>query len=433
MVEFKIPARAVGGKSASANATATATATANKGGRLQSITDIAAEHFERITVGLPELERVLGGGFVPGSLVLVGGEPGIGKSTLLMQVAAGLDQPVIYVSGEESAAQLRLRAERLSALKENLFILTGTDVSEVVNLAVEKRPALLIVDSVQTLTAPDAAGLPGSIVQVRACAGSLMQFAKETGIPVVLIGHITKSGSLAGPKILEHMVDTVLYFEGEAQFSYRVLRAFKNRFGSTNEIALFEMTDRGMRELTNPSELFLSGRALDVAGSAVVVAMEGTRPILVEIQALAAPNTTGGYPRRLSTGVDPNRTAVMLAVLEKRLHLGAGNVDVYVQAIGGFRLSEPAADIGIMGAIASSLRDRPIPHGTAGFGEIGLSGEVRGVSKAEIRTREAVRLGFKKVVVPNSNLGEAQKAAGTAIKVAAVGTVMEALAELLTE
>ena len=376
---------------------------------------------------------MLGGGLVPGSLVLVGGEPGIGKSTLLMQVAAALEQPVIYVSGEESAAQLRLRAERLGALKDNLFILTGTDVLEIVNVAAEKRPALLIVDSIQTLADPDVAGLPGSIVQVRSCAGSLLQFAKETGIPVVLIGHITKSGSLAGPKVLEHMVDTVLYFEGETQYTYRVLRAFKNLFGSTNETALFEMCDSGMRELTNPSELFLSGRALDVAGSAVVVVMEGTRPILVEIQALAAPNNTGGYPRRLCTGVDPNRMAVMLAVLEKRLRLGTGNADVYVQAIGGFRLTEPAADLGIMGAIASSLKDRPIPRGTVGFGEIGLSGEVRGVSKAEIRTREAVRLGFKKMVVPNSNLAEAKKAAGTGIKVAAVGTVMEALAELLTE
>lgn len=397
--------------------------------RLQPITEIQLSDVSRIPTSLPELDRVLGGGLVPGSIVLVGGDPGIGKSTLLLQVAAGQGEPVMYVSGEESAPQLRLRAERLGALSERLLVMAGTDIARVVEQAAALKPCLLVVDSIQTMMSSDAPGLPGSIVQVRAAAAALMRLAKESGVPVVMIGHITKAGSLAGPKILEHMVDTVLYFEGESNYAFRVLRAVKNRFGSTNEVALFEMSDSGLRELANPSEVFLAGRAVGVAGSMVIAAMEGTRPLLVEVQALVGGNATGGSPRRLSHGVDPGRVAVMLAVLEKRLGQNSGGADVYVQAIGGVRLAEPAADLGILGAIASSFHDRPVDANTATFGEIGLSGEVRGVARAETRAREAARLGFKRLIIPHSNLGEARKCEG--IDLIGVRTVAEALAELL--
>lgn len=399
--------------------------------RVQPITEVHAADVTRIGTKLPELDRVLGGGLVPGSLVLVGGDPGIGKSTLLLQVAAGQDETVLYVSGEESAPQLRMRAERLGAMSERLLVMAGTDVGRICEETQNLRPRLVIVDSIQTMNASEAPGLPGSIVQVRACAAALLRLAKETGIPVIIVGHITKAGALAGPKVLEHMVDTVLYFEGEAHYSFRILRAVKNRFGSTNEVALFEMGDSGLRELSNPSEVFLSGRAVGSAGSMVTAAMEGTRPVLVEVQALVGGNPTGGTPRRLSSGVDPNRVAVMLAVLERRLGLNCGGSDVYVQAIGGVRLLEPAADLGILGAIASSYRNRPIDSGAATFGEVGLSGEVRGVARAEMRAREAARLGFKRLIVPRSNLAEAGKAEG--VKVVGVRTVAEVLEALLTD
>lgn len=399
--------------------------------RVQPITEVHAAEVARIGTNLPELDRVLGGGLVPGSLVLVGGDPGIGKSTLLLQVAAGQAEAVLYISGEESAPQLRMRAERLGAMSERLLVMAGTDVRRICEETQSLRPRVVIVDSIQTMSAAEAPGLPGSIVQVRACAAALLRLAKETGIPVIIVGHITKAGALAGPKVLEHMVDTVLYFEGEAHYSFRILRAVKNRFGSTNEVALFEMGDAGLRELSNPSEVFLSGRAVGSPGSMITAAMEGTRPVLVEVQALVGGNPTGGTPRRLSSGVDPNRVAVMLAVLERRLGLNCGGSDVYVQAIGGVRLLEPAADLGILGAIASSYRNRPIDSGAVTFGEVGLSGEVRGVARAEMRAREAARLGFKRLIVPRSNLTDAGKAEG--VKVVGVRTVAEMLEALLTD
>jgi len=371
-----------------------------------SIINIESSRDHRILTGMAELDRVLGGGIVPGSLILVGGDPGIGKSTLLLQTSHALARQglrVLYISGEESARQTRLRAERLGALSENVFVLCETDMERIFAALDEVKPDFVVIDSIQTVYHPSIVSAPGSVSQVRECTGQFMRIAKVKGIATVLVGHVTKEGAIAGPRLLEHMVDSVLYFEGERHHTYRVLRAVKNRFGSTNEIGVFEMKENGLKEVANPSELFLSERPIGVAGSIVVASMEGTRPILVELQALVSP-TTFPTPRRMSAGVDHNRLALILAVLEKRNGLYLQNQDAYVNVAGGVKLDEPAVDLAVAICIASSLRDKPTRPYDVVFGEIGLTGEVRAVSRIEQRVREAGKLGFKRVIMPEKSM-----------------------------
>jgi DNA repair protein RadA/Sms len=367
---------------------------------------VDVEDAPRFVTGFGELDRVLGGGVVPGSVVLVGGDPGIGKSTILLQLAASIAAGqglVLYVSGEESARQLRLRADRLETLSDRLFVLSETNMDLIEQHSLHMRPVLLVVDSIQTVFRPEIPSAPGSVTQVREAAAQLLRLAKTQGIAVFIVGHVTKDGSLAGPRVLEHIVDTVLYFEGERHASFRILRAVKNRFGSTNEIGLFEMRDVGLVEVANPSELFLSERPLGVAGSVVVPSLEGTRPLLVEVQALVSA-TTFVSPRRTADGIDLNRVQLLIAVLEKRVGLLLGNHDAYVKVAGGVRISEPAVDLGLAVALASSFRDQPPDPRTVVIGEVGLAGEVRAVSRAEQRIREAEKMGFSRVVLPQSNL-----------------------------
>lgn len=372
----------------------------------QVITAITAGSEVRRGTGIDELDRVLGGGVVPGSLVLVGGDPGIGKSTLLLQAAntfAQLFGPVLYVTGEESARQVKMRADRLGALSDNLYVVAETDLTAVESYAaVSAAPVLLIIDSIQTIYNPDLQSAPGSVSQVRECTGRLLRYAKTGNVPVFIVGHVTKEGTVAGPRVLEHMVDTVLYFEGERHNTYRILRAEKNRFGSTNEIGIFEMRDSGLVQVVNPSEIFLSERPYGVPGSVVVACMEGTRPVLVEIQALVSP-TSFGPPRRMATGIDNNRLSLLLAVLEKRIGLHLQNQDAYLKVAGGIRIEEPAVDLGVVTAVASSFRDVPSDPGVCLVGEVGLSGEVRAVSRIEQRVREAQKLGFRTCVIPSRN------------------------------
>ncbi|MBX6394401.1 MAG: DNA repair protein RadA [Alicyclobacillaceae bacterium] len=370
-----------------------------------SITDISVEEDHRRHTGFAEFDRVLGGGLVPGSLVLIGGDPGVGKSTLLLQTSARIAQSgsrVLYVSGEESGRQLYMRAKRLGALEPALFILPETDLAAVEAAVEEIKPDCLIVDSIQTMNNPDIASAPGSVAQVRECTGRLLRLAKERELATLIVGHVTKEGVIAGPRLLEHMVDVVVYFEGGRHHTYRILRVVKNRFGSTNEMGIFEMRDSGLHEVTNPSELFLPDRKDGVAGSAVVASLEGTRPILVEIQALV---TDAGYgvPRRTASGVDAQRVALILAVLEKRCGLYLQNQDAYVNVAGGVRLDEPAIDLGLAVSLASSFRDRPVPPSDVYIGEVGLTGEVRAVSRVEQRLGEAVKLGFRRCVIPRGN------------------------------
>ena len=367
--------------------------------------DIKAENLERIPVGSPELDRVLGGGLVPGSVVLVGGDPGIGKSTLLLQTAeaiASKGKRVLYFSGEESLEQIRLRASRLGVDSNELYVAAETDVNILIEQAQSINPAVVIIDSIQTVYSGDLSSAPGSVGQVRDCAGRLIRLAKETGIAVFLIGHVTKEGAIAGPRILEHMVDAVLYFEGERHLSFRLLRAVKNRFGSTNEVGVFQMESGGLKDVENPSELLLTERPTDVAGSIVVPLMEGTRPMLIEIQALLAP-ANHGNPRRTTSGVESNRVAMVLAVLERRVGFDISFQDSYVNAVGGIRVSDPAADLAIAICLASSLRNAKIPRDVAVVGEVGLTGEVRGVSRIDVRAAEVKKLGFKRLIVPKSN------------------------------
>ncbi|KKC48772.1 DNA repair protein RadA [Paenibacillus sp. D9] len=372
----------------------------------RSIIDIDTGHEPRIESSIGELNRVLGGGVVPGSLILVGGDPGIGKSTLLLQTshalsAAGLK--VLYISGEESVRQTKLRADRLGALSASLFVLCETNM-EHINEAIDTvQPDFLVIDSIQTVYDPSVQSAPGSVAQVRECTAHFMRVSKLGGIATVLVGHVTKEGAIAGPRLLEHMVDCVLYFEGERHHSYRLLRAVKNRFGSTNEIGIFEMGESGLREVANPSELFLSERPLGVSGSTVVASMEGTRPVLVELQALVAP-THFPSPRRTSTGYDHNRMALIIAVLEKRIGLFLQTQDAYLNAAGGVRLDEPAVDLAAAVALASSFKDAPTRPFDVVFGEVGLTGEVRAVSRAEQRVKEAQKLGFKRVIMPEKSL-----------------------------
>ncbi|SFU68136.1 DNA repair protein RadA [Alicyclobacillus macrosporangiidus] len=395
--------------------------------RAQRMSQIPPASEQRFSTGMSECDRVLGGGVVAGSLVLIGGDPGIGKSTLLLQIAHHLavaGRRVLYVSGEESAGQLRLRAERLETMHENVYVLAETDLEAALRAADELRPDLLIVDSIQTVYRPGMTSAPGSVSQVKECTGLLLRVAKSFNLATFIVGHVTKEGNLAGPRMLEHMVDAVLYFEGERHHAYRVLRAVKNRFGSTNELAIFEMRQEGLREVTNPSEMFLSERSERTPGSAVVAALEGSRPLLLEVQALVTPSSFAA-PRRMATGADPNRTHLIIAVLEKRLGIRLQTSDAYVNLAGGVRVDEPAIDLGVAMALVSSSKDVPLPSGDVFVGEVGLTGEVRSVTRLEQRVREADKLGFSRCIVPAHSLrGWRQKGN---IQVVGVHTLWDAM------
>ncbi len=384
---------------------------------------------ERQKTGIGELDRVLGGGVVPGSLVLLGGDPGIGKSTLMLAVLDRLartrpDRPVLYVSGEESARQVKLRADRLGASARNLQLLAETDAERVLHAAEALRPAAVAIDSIQTQYLPELQSAPGTVTQIREVTARLMAYAKTTETPVFLVGHVTKDGAIAGPRVLEHMVDTVLYFEGGGAHPYRVLRAHKNRFGSASEIGVFEMKAGGLAEVPNPSALFLAERPRDAAGSAVTAVLNGTRTLLVEVQALVSP-TAFGTPRRTALGIDSNRVALLAAVLEKKVGLELLGCDLFVNVAGGLSVDDPAADLATVAALASSFRDRPIPARTLVLGEVGLAGEVRAVSQPEIRLAEAARLGFERALIPAANARHADVPPGIAVE--GVETVTDAL------
>jgi len=361
---------------------------------------------QRQSCGISELDRVLGGGLVQGSVVLIGGNPGIGKSTLLLQASAHLSRAagrVLYVSAEESAEQIKLRSGRMGIDSDELYLLPETNIERIITHINHLKPRAVVVDSIQTVYTAAVESAAGSVSQVRESAGRLMMLAKGSGVPIFLVGHVTKDGALAGPRVLEHLVDTVLYFEGDSGHAFRILRAVKNRFGSTNEIGVFEMKDSGLCEVANPSELFLSERPIGASGSVVVAALEGTRPLLVELQALVS-STSFGNPRRTTIGVDHNRLALLVAVLEKKVGMHLSGMDIFMNAAGGVRLNEPSADLGIVMAVASSHLDKPVDPYTFFLGEIGLSGEVRAISQPEIRIREAAKLGFKRCILPAGNL-----------------------------
>lgn len=389
--------------------------------------EIESDEAVRFTTGLSELDRVLGGGAVRGSLVLVAGAPGIGKSTLLLQICQSIcaQQTILYVSGEESANQLKLRAQRLKVDSENLFLLCETSLDEILAAADRLKPDLLIVDSVQTLYTEDKPASPGSVTQVKDCTLRLMQYCKGSGVSVFVVGHINKEGAIAGPKVLEHMVDCVLYFEGEEHTTYRLLRAAKNRFGSTNEIGVFEMKDSGLTEVPNPSELLLSGRPESTPGNCVACVVEGSRPILAEVQALVSP-TVLTNPRRSSNGFDYNRASMLLAVLEKRAGLRFSSSDVYLNVIGGLRLDEPAADLAVVIAAASALLDKPVPDSLAAVGEVGLTGEIRAIGQLSQRLTEIRRLGFTQCVIPRS--GSTEIKAPDGLELLRVRNIREVLA-----
>ena len=393
--------------------------------------DIDTEVAERITTGIGEFDRVLGGGVVPGSLVLIGGEPGIGKSTLLLQAAAHFASsvgPVLYASGEESEHQIKSRGERLGVQRAPLYLLAETCLERILEEIGRLRPAFVIVDSVQTVFSMKFQSAPGSIGQVREAATQLLFAAKGQNIPTFLVGHVTKDGSLAGPKALEHIVDTVLYFEGEKHHSHRVVRAVKNRFGAVSELGVFEMTGTGLRAVPNPSAMFLSERPASAPGSAVLACMEGSRPLLVEVQALVSTSSFGNA-RRMASGIDQNRLSLLLAVLEKRAGLNLAGEDVFINVAGGMTVDEPAADLAVVGAVASSLRNRPIREGTAVFGEVGLAGEIRGTSQGALRVREAAQMGFTRCILPQGNCAPDEAPVGC--QLVPVRNVGEALEQLI--
>lgn len=372
----------------------------------RSISTISLDPQFRFKTGIGEFDRTLGGGLVPGSLVLLGGDPGIGKSTIILQIVGGLclhGLKALYISGEESAQQIKIRANRLCIDTENLLVLTETCFEHVLERIRELNPDLVVVDSIQTMYTESLPSAPGSVGQVREVSSLLLNWTKESGKPTFLIGHVTKDGAIAGPKVLEHMVDTVLYFEGERSHAFRILRSVKNRFGSTNEIGVFQMKETGLQEVGNPSQLFLLERPREVSGSVVIPCLEGTRPVLVEIQALVGPSPLG-VPRRTAIGVDHNRISLLVAVLAKRLGIEMGNQDIFVNVVGGLRVDEPAADLAIVSAMISSFLDRPVDTHMIFFGEVGLAGEVRGVGQPELRIKEAKKLGFSRCLLSKSNM-----------------------------
>lgn len=379
----------------------------------------------RLQTGMGEFDRVLGGGVVPGSVILIGGDPGIGKTTLLLQVLPRVGKgALLYVSGEESPRQIKIRGQRVGVNHPSLYILAETRLEAVFECAEAMDPAALVVDSIQTMHTDHLTSAPGSVSQVQDVAYQLMGFAKRTGIPVFIIGHVTKEGMIAGPRLLEHIVDTVLYFEGEKAHAYRMLRAVKNRFGSTNEIGVFEMKDSGLEEVSNPSELFLAERPTRATGSVVISSLEGSRPILVELQALVTA-TSYAMPRRMANGVDASRVSLLLAVMEKRLGLLLSGQDVFVNVVGGLRIDEPAIDLGIVLSVISSLRDQPIESGTVVFGEVGLGGEVRAISQAHLRLGEAAKLGFRRCILPERNLAKIEPVSG--VELVGVREIKDAL------
>ena len=397
------------------------------------ISEIMIGEHHRRSSGIAEFDRVLGGGIVPGSAVLIGGDPGIGKSTLLTQVASnlGLDgQITLYVSGEESPEQIKLRADRMGVVTGKLYLVSETDIEQIEACISSLNPGAVIVDSIQTMYDPSLESAAATVSQVRSCTAVLTRIAKSTRTPVFIVGHVTKEGAIAGPRVLEHMVDTVLYFEGDRHQAYRILRAVKNRFGSTDELGIFEMRDEGLIEVPNPSEILLSERPLHGPGSVVSATIEGTRPLLVEVQALVAPSYFSA-PRRMVSGIDYNRAMLILAVLEKRVGLSLANQDVYVNVAGGVRIVEPAVDLAIAVAVASNLKDRPVDPNTVVIGEVGLAGEVRGVSQIEKRIKEAARLGFERVIVPTHSIQKASKHRG--IRVVGVESAFRAVEAAIGE
>lgn len=401
--------------------------------RPQKLTEINSDIENRIMTGIKEFDRVLGGGIVEGSLVLLSGDPGIGKSTILLQICQNLGKKnsVLYISGEESARQIKLRANRLNVDTDNLSILAETDVASVVEIIKTDKPDIVIVDSIQTMMIDDISSSAGSITQVRECTNIFMHLAKSLAIPIFIVGHVNKDGAIAGPKVLEHIVDTVLYFEGERNYSYRILRSAKNRFGSTNEIGVFEMTQNGMKEVENPSLMMLSGRPKNTSGTCVACTMEGSRPILAEVQGLV---TASGFgtPRRMSTGFDYNRMSMIIAVLEKRAGFFFNGMDTYLNVIGGLKLYEPAADLSVAMALISSLKDKVLDEKTLAFGEIGLAGEIRAVNNCEQRITEAQRLGFSKCIVPFHNYKSLSKELKINMDIVPVRTIRSAF-DAITE
>lgn len=399
-----------------------------------ALEEISEDVEKRISTGIKEFDRVLGGGIVYGSLVLLSGDPGIGKSTILLQMCQQLCKSlkVLYVSGEESANQIKMRANRLGVTTKGLYILTETDISAIMNVINTDKPDFVIIDSIQTMVYDEVGSSAGSVTQVRECTNIFMHAAKGLGIPIMVVGHVNKDGAIAGPKVLEHIVDTVLYFEGEKNYSYRILRGVKNRFGSTNEIGVFEMTVDGLKEVVNPSLMMISGRPKNTSGTCVACIMEGSRPILAEVQCLVC--ATGfGTPRRMSTGFDYNRMSMLLAVLEKRAGFFFNNMDAYINVIGGLKLDEPAADLTVALALVSSLKDKPLADNVIAFGEIGLAGEIRAVNNCEKRLQEAYRLGFEKCIIPFHNYKELPKDLKINLDIIPARTIRDAFTALAEE
>jgi DNA repair protein RadA/Sms len=399
-------------------------------GKPLPIEDIPAQEGQRTVTGIAEIDRVLGGGIVNGSAILIGGEPGIGKSTLMLQVMKNLAEnghKVLYISGEESAHQIKLRSNRIGATTKNLLLLVEVSLERILEQIKKVEPAIVVIDSIQTVYSGDLMSAPGSVGQVREASSRLILFSKKNGIPVFLVGHVTKDGSIAGPKVLEHMVDTVLYFEGDSGHAYRIIRSIKNRFGPTNEIGVFEMQDKGLKEVPNPSAFFLEQRPQNVPGSVVVPSLEGTRPILVEIQALVSSSNLG-MPRRTAIGVDHNRVSLLVAVLDKICGMHLGGSDIFINVAGGIRVEEPAVDLGVVAAMASSFLDRPVDSRTVILGEVGLTGEVRAVSQIEVRVKEAARLGFSRCLVPKTNAKQLTKI--VKMEVCAISSLKELLENL---
>lgn len=402
--------------------------------KVMALDEITTDVEKRISTGINEFDRVLGGGIVYGSLILLSGDPGIGKSTILLQICQylGKNSKVLYVSGEESANQIKMRANRLNVTTDNLYILTQTDVSEIVDAVKSNKPDIVIIDSIQTMVYEEIGSSAGSVTQVRECTNIFMHTAKGLGIPIIIVGHVNKDGAIAGPKVLEHIVDTVLYFEGEKNYSYRILRGVKNRFGSTNEIGVFEMTGEGLKEVLNPSLMMISGRPKNTSGTCVACVMEGSRPILAEVQGLVC--ATGfGTPRRMSTGFDYNRMNMLLAVLEKRCGYYFNNMDAYINVIGGLRLDEPAADLTVSLALVSSLKEKAVGDKVLAFGEVGLAGEIRAVSHCEQRVQEAYRLGFEKCIIPFHNYKSLSKDLKINVDIVPARNIRDAFSALIDE